>query len=93
MNIVMKMMKLMKIKTLDEQYNDLSELCNHVSFTGDFDECVIDACSFYSQVLIDKEEIYVRLRRRNMIKKVLTSIQGFLKVMIPKDEFKGRYKQ
>ncbi len=90
MNIVMKMMKM---KTIEEQYNDLSELCNHVSFAGDFDECVRDACSFYSQVLIDKEEVYLRLRRRNKMKKLVSGILGFLHTMIPKDEFNGRYKQ
>jgi len=89
MNMVMKW----KRQTLEDKYDDLSELCNHVVFTGDFDDCVRDACSFYSQVLIDKEEIYLKIRRRNKMKKVLEDILGFFRAMIPQDEFEGRYEK
>ena len=90
MNMVMKMMKR---KSLEEQYADLSDLCTTTIWTHGYDECLEDACSFNQEVLLEKEEVYLKIQRRKKVMKVLKVILGFLQALIPKDDFQGRYKQ
>ena len=102
MNIIMK---IWKRKSLEEEYNDLSNFCVNVSnhFHGEDYESIIRLCGRPNYVmLLEKEDLFLRIKKKknverilmeivNLIGKTTMSIGGFLQALIPKDEFDGRY--
>lgn len=93
MNMVMKMMK---IKTIEDKYNDLTDLTSHWQdfYTSYNEDSVVDLlCEVNVALLREKEELYRKMKRRKSIKQIPMKIVRFALSMIPKDEFDGRYKQ
>ena len=95
MNIIMK---IWKRKSLEEEYNDLSNFCvngsNH--FHGEDYESIIRLCGRPNYVmLLEKEDLFLRIKKKKNVERILMaiaeSIGGFLQALIPKDEFDGRY--
>lgn len=93
MNMVMKMMK---IKTIEDKYNDLSDLTSHWQhFYMAYDEHnVVDLlCEVDMDVLERGEKLYRKMQRRKWIKQIPMKIVRFALSMISQDEFEGRYKK
>lgn len=89
-------MKMMKIKTIEDKYNDLTDLTSHwQDFYMAYDEHnIVDLlCEVDMDVLERKEKLHKKMQRRKRIKQIPMKIVKFALSMIPKDEFNGRYKQ
>ena len=93
MNMVMKMLK---IKTIEDKYNDLTDLTSHWQdfYTSYNEESVVDLlCEVNVALLRKKEDLYLKMKRRKSMKQLPMKIVRIALSIIPQDEHKGRYKK
>ena len=93
MNIIMKRI------SNKEKYEDLSELTtqwnNHYKYGNikSEDDWIVLLCEFNLGLLVDKEDIFLKIRKQERINKILRKTLEFFRKLIPRDEFQGRYRQ
>lgn len=98
----------MNIKKMKMNYNDLSFLRNDYyldisMLSNDYDEMLEDLCTINTSAIREQEELWLEIRKRERIDRVknlilrclstvTTSIKSVVKLITPKNEFEGAYK-
>lgn len=97
MNIIMK---IWKRKTLEDEYNDLTNCTLDVTkmYYGETYESIIELAGTPSiNFLLRKERVYLEILKKKRVERILMAIAkpigGLFQALIPKDEFNGRYEK